>query len=324
MKKTLLLFAALFICAAAISQTHKDTLVVDRAGRGDFRNIQDAIEQVRAFDPVGEVVIYIRAGVYKEKLVLHTYINNVKFLGEDRDRTIITWDDHANIRAPQGAGSTNGKLGTFRTYTFLIRGNDITLENLTVENSALQLGQAVALHIEGDRVKVRNCRLLGNQDTIYTGRDNCRQYFVDCYIEGTTDYIFGPSTAWFERCTLHCKRNSFITAASTPQNIAYGYIFNNCKITIAENVDKMALGRPWRPYAMTLFMNCEMPAKIAPAAWNNWGKTENEQTARYMEYNNSGAGWRPTERAAWSKILTKKEAEKYTLKNVMGDWKIEN
>ncbi|MDR2841304.1 MAG: pectin esterase, partial [Paludibacter sp.] len=300
MKKTFLILISLLVLFPVFGQTHKDTLVVDRAGRGDFRNIQDAIEQVRAFDPLGQVVIYIRNGVYKEKLVLHTYITNVKLLGEDRDKTIITYDDHANIAAPTGSGATNNKLGTFRTYTFMIRGNDITLENLTIENNALQLGQAVALHIEGDRVIVRNCKLLGNQDTIYTGRDNCRQLFVDCYIEGTTDFIFGPSTAWFERCDIFCKRNSFITAASTPQNIEFGYIFNNCKITVNKTVDKMFLGRPWRPYAMTLFMNCDLPKEITPAGWQNWGKPENEKTARYMEYNNSGEGAKTAERVQWA------------------------
>ena len=322
MKRVLFLIIISLLSLSAVAQTHKDTLIVDRAGRGDFRNIQDAIEQVRAFDPDGQVVIFIRSGVYKEKLVLHTYITNVKLVGEDRDNTIITYDDHANIPAPAGSGSTNGKLGTFRSYTFMIRGNDITLENLTIENAALQLGQAVALHIEGDRVLVRNCKLLGNQDTIYTGRENCRQLFVDCHIEGTTDFIFGPSTAWFERCDILCKRNSFITAASTPQNIEYGYIFNNCKISVTSNVDKMLLGRPWRQYAMTLFMNCDLPKEIAPAGWNNWNKPENEKTARYMEYNNSGEGANTKDRVSWSKVLAKKEAAKYTLQNVMGEWEV--
>lgn len=305
-KITLVLFALLALLPVYANEKEYD-IVVDRNGRGDFRNIQDAIESVRAFDPKGTVTIFIREGFYKEKLVLPTYVCNVKIIGENRDKTIINYDDHANI----------DQMGTFRTYTFLIRGNDITIENLTIENSAEQLGQAVAVHLEGDRIIFRNCRLSGNQDTVYTGRENCRQYFENCYIEGTTDFIFGPSTAWFERCELHCKRKSYITAASTPENIEFGYIFNNCTITTAEGISDVYLGRPWRPYAMTLFMNCEMPAGINPLGWHNWRNPENEKTSRYMEYNNRGNGANTTNRVNWSKILTAKEAKKYTIENVM-------
>ncbi|MDR0833239.1 MAG: pectin esterase [Candidatus Symbiothrix sp.] len=282
-------------------------IVVDRNGRGNYRTLQEAIESVRAFDPKGTTTIFVRNGVYKEKLVLPTYVCDVKIIGENRDSTIITYDDHANIN----------KMGTFRTYTFLVRGNDITIENLTIENSAEQLGQAVALHLEGDRIIIRNCRILGNQDTIYAGRENCRQYFENCHIEGTTDFIFGPSTCWFENCAILCKRNSYITAASTPANVEYGYILNHCKITLAENVTSEFLGRPWRPYAMTLFMNCELPENINPKGWDNWRNEENEKTARYMEYNNTGKGAATAGRAKWAKQLTAKEAATYTLKNVM-------
>jgi pectinesterase len=313
MKKSVL-FALLLVAGALSAGAQEPTstepkydIVVDRNGRGNFRNIADAIESIRAFDTKGVITMFVRDGVYKEKLVLPTYVCNLHIIGESREKTIITYDDHANI----------DKMGTFRTYTFLIRGNDITVENLTIENTALQLGQAVALHLEGDRIIVRNCNILGNQDTIYAGRENCRQYFEDCYIEGTTDYIFGPSTCWFEHCRLLCKRQSYITAASTPENIAYGYIFNHCTVSIAANVPSVALGRPWRPYAMTLFMNCQLPEGISPAGWNNWGKPENEQTARYMEYNNSGPGAAVDRRVAWAKQLTAQEAAVYTLENVM-------
>jgi len=207
-------------------------------------------------------------------------------------------------------------MGTFKTYTFKICGNDIRLENLTVENSAAQMGQAVALHVEGDRAVFVNCRFLGNQDTIYTGRENTRQYFLNCYIEGTTDFIFGPSTVWFEGCSIFCKRNSYITAASTPQNIKYGYILNNCKIMLADSVTEEYLGRPWRSYAMTLYMNCQLPKGIRPVGWDNWRNAENEKTARYMEFNNIGEG-ADTSGRTWSKVLTKKEAAEYTVENVL-------
>ena len=282
-------------------------IVVDRNGTGNFRNIQQAIDSVRAFNPAGTVTIFIKKGFYKEKLVIPTYICNVRLIGEDRDNTIINYDDHANIN----------KMGTFRTYTLKICGNDIHLENLTVENTAAQLGQAVALHVEGDRAVFVNCRFLGNQDTIYTGRENMRQYFKDCHIEGTTDFIFGPSTAWFENCEILCKRNSYITAASTPQNIKYGYIFDKCKIILADNVTDMYLGRPWRAYAMTLYMNCQLPKGIRPIGWDNWRNPENEKTARYMEFNNTGEGADKSGRANWSKILTKTEAAEYTIENVL-------
>ncbi|MDR2473086.1 MAG: glycoside hydrolase family 88 protein, partial [Tannerella sp.] len=277
------------------------TVVVDRNGRGDFRNVTDAINSVRAFDPDNEVTIYIRDGFYKEKIELPTYINNVKIIGESRDHTVISYDDHANIPLPKGYGNVN--MGTFRTYTFLIRGNNITIENLTIENSSLPLGQAVALHLEGDNIILRNCRLLGNQDTVYAGRDNCNQYFYDCYIEGTTDFIFGPSTCRFDNCVIHCKKNSYITAASTPENVAVGFVFNNCRITVADGVDAVYLGRPWRPYAMTAFVNCDLPVAIRPEGWHNWGKESNEKTARYYEYNNTGKGADTKKRVKWAKQM---------------------
>ncbi|MDR2824447.1 MAG: pectin esterase, partial [Prevotellaceae bacterium] len=182
--------------------------------------------------------------------------------------------------------------------------------------------QAVALHLEGDKIIVRNCKLVGNQDTFYGGRENCRQYFENCYIEGTTDFIFGPSTCWFEKCEIFCKKNSYITAASTPQNVAYGFIFDNCTVSVAENVDKLYLGRPWRPFAMTVFMNCELPAVVLPAGWDNWRNVENEKTARYSEFNNVGEGANISQRANWTKILTKKQVSEITLENVFKDWKV--
>lgn len=280
---------------------------MDRNGTGDFRTIQEAINSVRTADPRGLITIRIKNGVYKEKLVIPPHVTNIKIVGEDRDKTIINYDDHANIN----------KMGTFKTYTFLLSGNDITLENLTIENSSAELGQAVALHIEGDRVVVRNCRLLGHQDTLYTGRDGARQYFENCYIEGTTDFIFGPATTWFEGCVIHCKKNSYITAANTPQNIKYGYIFNNCTVTVADGVTEMYLGRPWRAYSMTLFMNSTLPKGIKPEGWDNWRNPENEKTVRYMEFNNKGKGADTTNRVKWSKVLTSSDAKEYTIANVL-------
>lgn len=301
-------FVILFSFLLGLSAQEKNEVVVDRNGTGDFRNIQEAINSVRTADPRGQITIRIKKGVYKEKLILPPHVTNVRLVGEDRDHTIINYDDHANIN----------KMGTFKTYTFLLSGNDIILENLTVENSAEPLGQAVAIHIEGDRVIFRNCKFLGNQDTVYVGRDGARQYFENCYIEGTTDFIFGPSTAWFEGCTIHCKKDSYITAANTPQNIKYGYIFNNCQITVSDEVKAMYLGRPWRAYAMALFMNCSLPKEILPAGWDNWKNSDNEKTVRYMEYNNTGKGADTSQRVKWSQILTAGQIKEYTVANVLG------
>lgn len=302
----------LSVVSAAWAQERQDTIVVSRDGTGNFRTLQEAIESARAFMDY-TVTIYVKNGVYKEKVIVPSWVENIDIIGEDRDKTIITYDDHANIN----------KMGTFRTYTVKVEGSDITFKNLTIENNAAQLGQAVALHTEGDRLKFINCRILGNQDTIYTGAKFTRLYFKDCYIDGTTDFIFGPSTALFEDCIIHSKRNSYVTAASTPKEAKYGYVFKHCKLTAEPGVDKVYLGRPWRPYAYTLFIECELGKHIVLAGWHNWGKQSNEETARYMEYKNTGEGANASERVAWSKQLTKKEAEAVTVDAIFrtqSDW----
>lgn len=280
---------------AANPYDNPDTLVVARDGTGQFRNIAEAIEVCRAFMDYHKV-IFVKKGTYKEKLIIPQSLTNIEICGEDRDNTIITWDDHANIIYPP----TGKPMGTFRTYTLKIEGADITLKNITVENNAARLGQAVALFTTGDKIVFLNCRFLGHQDTIYTGNARSRHYFKDCYIEGTTDFIFGPSTAWFENCDIFCKADSYITAASTPQDVTYGYIFNNCRITADANVSKVYLGRPWRDYGYTLFMNCELPRQIRPEGWHHWQK-EREKTARYLEYNNHGEGANSKGRVTWSR-----------------------
>jgi len=207
-------------------------------------------------------------------------------------------------------------MGTFRTYTFRVDGNHITFRNLTIKNDAQPLGQAVALHTEGDILKFVNCRIVGNQDTIYTGRIGGRLLFEDCYIEGTTDFIFGSSVAWFSRCTIFSKSNSYVTAASTPAEFEYGYVFDHCKLIAAEGIDKVYLGRPWRPYAATVFMNCEIGNHIRPEGWHNWGNVDNERTARYAEYNNSGLGANTSKRVSWCHLLKSKEAKRITMDKV--------
>ena len=283
----MLIFAAMTQMAvmAAGPYDNPDTLVVARDGTGQFRTVSEAVEVCRAFMEYHKVIL-VKSGTYKEKVVIPSWLDNIEILGEDVNTTVITYDDHANIRLE----SIGKGMGTFRTYTVKVEGNDITLKNITIENNSARLGQAVALHTEGDRLKVVGCRLLGHQDTVYTGKAGTRIYFSGCYIEGTTDFIFGPSTAWFEDCTIHSKANSYVTAASTPKDVKYGYVFNRCRLTAESDIDKVYLGRPWRPYAYTLFMNCELGSHIVPAGWHNWGNKDNEQTARYLEFNNAGPG----------------------------------
>lgn len=306
MKSTMHIFGALVVALLCLAmplcaQTQwKREIVVSRDGTGDYRTLTEAMEGIRAFMDY-KVTVFIKNGVYKEKVIVPSWLENVDFVGESMENIIITYDDHANIN----------KMGTFRTYTVKVEGNTITFKNLTIENNAARLGQAVALHTEGDRLMFINCRLLGNQDTIYTGAKGTRLHFLNCYIEGTTDFIFGPSTALFEDCTIHSKSNSYITAASTPADIEVGYVFKNCKLTADASVDKVYLGRPWRPYAATVFINCEMGKHICPAGWDNWRNPENEKTSRYAEYGSTGEGASTDARVKWAKQLTKKEAEKY-------------
>ena len=314
MRRTLSILLLSLLTAVAASAASKydnpDTIVVARDGTGEFRNVADAIEVCRAFMDYHKV-IFVKRGTYKEKIVVPQWLTNIEILGEDRDNTVITYDDHANVKLP----GTDRGMGTFRTYTIKVQGSGITFRNITIENNSARLGQAVALHTEGDRLVFVNCRLLGHQDTVYTGTAGARLLFKNCYIEGTTDFIFGPSTSWFEDCEIHSKANSYITAASTPKDQPYGYVFNRCRLTADSAVTKVYLGRPWRDYGYTLFMDCELGSHIRPEGWHHWQK-EREQTARYMEYNNHGAGADTSKRVAWSRQLTKKEASKITMATV--------
>lgn len=310
MKKLIFCLLGAWCVMAAHAQNkydNPDTLIVARDGTGQFRTIDEAVEVCRAFMEYHKV-IFVKKGTYKEKLTIPAWLTNIEICGEDRDNTIITFDDHANILRPE----TGKPMGTFRTFTLKIEGSSITLKNITVENNAARLGQAVALHTEGDKLTFVNCRFWGNQDTVYTGGKLTRLYFKDCYIEGTTDFIFGPATAWFEGCTIKSKINSYVTAASTPAEVPYGYVFNHCTLTADSTATQVYLGRPWRPYAYTLFMNCNLGSHIRPEGWHNWGKTSNEQTARYLEFHNTGAGANRNARVGWSGTLTAKEAAKIT------------
>ncbi|MEX2603144.1 MAG: pectinesterase family protein, partial [Gracilimonas sp.] len=212
---------------------------------------------------------------------------------------------------------------TFHTYTLLVEGNDFHAENLTIENSAGRVGQAVALHVDADRASFENCSLLGNQDTLYVAGEGNRQYFKDCYIEGTTDFIFGGATVLFENCQIHSKKNSYITAASTPQGMEYGFVFDQCKLTAEAEVNEVYLGRPWRDHAKTVFLRSEMGEHILSEGWHNWDKKMAEQTVFYAEYGNSGPGYAPGKRVNWSHQLTEDQSNAYKPEVVFGDWKLD-
>ena len=291
-------------------------ITVAKEGTADFTTVQDALNAI----PAGNnkpYQVFIRNGVYQEKLYLDSTKTNITITGEDKFKTILTYDDHA-----KKVNANGDTLNTFTSYTFLLEGSNCNVANLTIENSAgYAAGQAVAMHVMGDKVVFDNCRFLGNQDVLFTGKPGTRQYFDNCYIEGTTDFIFGPSTAWFERCHINSKRNSHITAASTPPQQAFGYVFNNCVLTAdSAQVAKVTLGRPWRPYSAVAYINCYLGAHIIPEGWNNWRNKANEATARYAEFNSFGPGARPAERAGWSRQLTAAEAARYNQTNVFKDW----
>ncbi len=283
-------------------------MTVAKDGSGDYTTIQAAINATKAF-PDEPIVIHIKKGVYTEKIEVYSWNNKLTLKGEDRDETVITFGDYFDK-------IDLGRNSTFHTYTMKVVANDFTAENLTIINSAGPVGQAVALHVEGDRCQFRNCRIMGHQDTLYAAGEGSRQYYKNCFIEGTTDFIFGEAIAVFDECTLNNKSNSYLTAASTPENQPYGYVFLNCKLVADAGVKEAYLGRPWRDYAKVVYINCEMGAHILPQGWSNWSKTNRDKTAYYAEFNSTGAGANATERVNWSHQLKAKDAKRYQLEQI--------
>jgi pectinesterase len=316
-KKTAIALAMIFsIHSGGQSQVLKNPIkdefnvIVAQDGSGDFNTIQEAINASKAF-PYQRITIFIKNGVYHEKVKIHSWNPKISLIGESREKTILMHDDHFNK-------INRGRNSTFYTYTVLVEGDDFIAKNLTIQNTSGEVGQAIALSVNANRVIISNCSLLGNQDTLYTSGERTKNYFRDCYIEGTTDFIFGNATVLFENCTINSKSNSYVTAASTDQNTAFGFVFKNCKLTGGENVTEAYLGRPWRIYAKTVFISCEMGNHIKPEGWHNWSNPEAEKTAFYAEYNCSGEGFQPEKRVAWSHQLKKSQANKYTIENCMG------
>ncbi|ARK09315.1 pectinesterase family protein [Fibrella sp. ES10-3-2-2] len=299
-----------------VSATYPASFTVAQDGSGSFKTIQEAVNAFRDHSQV-RVTLYVRNGVYAEKLVIPSWKPNIHILGESKEGVIITGDDYSGKAYPGGKDATgNTKFSTYTSYVVLVDAPDIILENLTIRNTAGRVGQAVALHVQGDRFVCKNCVLLGNQDTLYAAAEGSRQYYANCTIEGTTDFIFGKSIAVFQSCTIKSLTNSYITAAATPGYQRYGFVFFDCNLVADPAATKVFLGRPWRPNAKTIFIRTTMGSHILPEGWDNWRNPANEQTVLYAEYGSTGPGSDKAKRVAWSKQLSVKEAKRYTLASI--------
>lgn len=282
--------------------------VVAQDGSGDFFTVQEAIDAVPDFRKNVRTTILVRPGVYKEKVVIPESKINLSLIGQEG--AVISFDDYAS--KPNRFGENTGTSGSASCYIYA---PDFYAENLTFENTAGPVGQAVACFVSADRAYFKHCRFLGFQDTLYTYGKGCRQYYEDCYVEGTVDFIFGWSTAVFNRCHIHSKGKGYVTAPSTDEGQPYGYVFYDCRLTADEGVSQVYLSRPWRPYARAVFVRCHLGGHIVPAGWHNWGKKEAERTVFYAEYGSTGAGAAPEKRAPFSRQL--KDLEGYSMQEVL-------
>jgi pectinesterase len=311
MQKIVLFFTG--FCIA--TQVSAQTIIVAKDGSGNYTTVQAALDAV----PPGNtkpVSVFIKKGFYKEVVIVDARKNFVTLIGEDKKNTILSFDNHAGTRLPNG-----DTLNTWTCASFFVYGNDFHAENLTFENKAgFAAGQAVAVRIEGNRASFKNCNIEGFQDILFLSGSGVKHYFEDCYIEGTTDFIFGAATAVFKNCRIHSKKNSHVTAASTNSNIPFGFVFFDCTLTADSNINKVSLGRPWSPTASVTYINCWMGAHIITDGWNNWKNPANEATARYAEYKSRGPGANKAARVSWSRQLTDEEVKAYSIKNILGEW----
>lgn len=311
------------IGAAAIRAvpSMKPDAIVATDGTGDYTSLQEAISRapMRTGENDPRWIILVKRGVYRERVYVQRERGNIAVIGEDAETTIITNDLHANV-----PGADGKPIGTFRTATVQIDGDGMVWENITIANAAGQPGpraggppvaQAVALRVDADRVVFRRCRFLGWQDTLLVNRG--RHYFVECYIEGSVDFIFGAATAVFDRCHIRCLKDGYITAASTPEGTEHGLVFIDCRITGSEDV-KTYLGRPWRAYAKTVFVRTHMSDVVRAEGWHNWNKPEAEKTVFYAEAGSTGAGSNPSKRVPWARSLTEEEVAALTPKKILG------
>lgn len=310
------LFTLCFLLPAftQFAWAHPRKIVVAQDGTGDFSTVQQAIDAI-ADSALETTTVFIKNGVYKEKLRLPESKLRVRFVGESVEKTVLTYDDYASKKDSAGKD-----IGTSGSASFFINGSDFSAENITFENAAGPVGQAVAVRVAGDRIRFINCRFMGFQDTLYTFGTESRQYYSHCYIEGTVDFIFGASTALFDSCTIYGKKGGYYTAASTPQGKQFGYVFLHCTLTGDAPPRSFLLGRPWRPYARTVFIECTLGNQVKEEGWSNWGKPENETTAFYAEYRNQGEGAAYDKRVSWYHQLTAAQAGEYTVAHILSGW----
>jgi pectinesterase len=284
--------------------------VVAADGSGDYTTVQAAIDAVPQNTRAGSRwLIAVRPGTYRERVYIQREKRYVTLAGDDPSRVVITYDLSAQQPGPDGRPT-----GTFRTPTMTIDADDFVAERVTFENSAGPVGQAVAIRVDGDRAIFRNCRFLGWQDTMLLNRG--RQYFEDAYIAGHVDFIFGGATAYFERPRIHVLRSGYITAASTPPDVRFGFVFANGTIT-AEPGAMTFLGRPWRDSAQVTFLGTEMSDAVVPEGWHNWDRPEREKTSRYSEFGSRGPGAHANQRVSWAGRLSSREARELSAATVL-------
>lgn len=301
------------------------TITVASDGSGEYKTLQEAIAAApdhRAED----TNIHIKPGTYTGPFVIPKDKPKLRFVGDDAKTTVLTYDKNVFEPIPPGIDKFNPGLN--------VRADDFSAENITIQNTSGDHGQALAVRVDSDRATFKHCRLLGWQDTLMV--NNGRQYFRECYIEGRVDFIYGSGTAVFDRCEIKSKNGGYVTASSSPEDHPYGLVFLDCKLTAdptpwnpastnpattepAHKPGKMAyLGRPWKPFASVTFVRCEMGDHIQSEGWSNWGKPEREKTARYAEFGSTGPGGEMSKRVAWAKQLTKEQANEITIEKVLG------
>ena len=284
-------------------------IVVNADGLGDFNIIQKAIDSIPN-DNKERVVVLIKPGFYKQRVLIPKNKPFITLRGEDPFKTTISYNLNHDMNKPDGSGIYRSDCATL-----IADSNDLVLENLTIENTFGPHPQALAARLISERAIAVNCRFLGGQDTLMANLG--RQYYLNCYIEGGTDFIYGYSQAFFDNCRIHSKENSHITAhAATEPNLPTGFVFYNCRVTTVDGI-MTDLGRPWRPYAKVVYYNCWLDKGIKPAGWDNWRDPNRGKTAFYAEYQSCGPGTNPSSRVKWSHQLTDVEAQKFLLENFM-------
>ncbi len=289
---------------------------------GAYRTVQAAVNAVPVNNR-GAVIIHIDPGTYPGQVVIPADKPHITLQGDHARNTVLT--DNLPVR---DAGKQGHPRGFMNTATLCIYAPNTRLDNITIQNSYVQKSnvngnQALAVTAGADKLAFNDCRLLGFQDTLYFAHPGTRAYFTHCLITGAVDYIYGFGTAWFNHCVIrNVNRGHWgsITAPSTPQSQRFGFVFFHCRLESLKSTPagSVYLGRPWRPYGSTTFLNCYMGRQIRPIGWSNWKKPKLEKTARFAEYRSTGPGADVKDRAAWSTQLTKAQAAKITPQSVLG------